>query len=93
MASTTSRPTVPRPIGAIRTPVRLELNSAGAWKVVLTFDGNDAEVLRRVQEVAHGMGVLSAELGGRQSWRLYRPLKRQVLMYWSVERGWEDVPC
>ena len=74
----------------IKKPVRLEMNNAGAWKVVLTFDADDKDTECEVRDTVHRMGSLSARLGGRQAWRLYAPVIRMALSYWTVEHGWKD---
>ena len=39
----------------IKKPVRLELNNAGAWKVVLTFDADDKDTECEVRDTVHRM--------------------------------------
>lgn len=70
-------------------PVRLELNNAGSWKVLASFDAGDEEKA----EKARTAGRLLGELGGpRTSLRICTaealPI---VLVRWTPTKGWTDV--
>lgn len=82
-----------KPIRSIRRPARLELNNAGAWRILMTFDVTDPQQVADVKRVAAEMGQVYADLGGRMVWRLYAPMDQAVLAYWEPGRGWRDVTC
>ena len=82
-----------RPPRSIRRPARLELNSAGAWRILMTIDAADPQQVADVRRAAAEMGQVYADLGGRMVWRLYAPIDRQVLAYWEPGSGWRDVTC
>lgn len=67
-------------------PVKLQVNTSGAWKDVLFFDaGND----EKTGQVLHGVDILGPV--GSSSFRLaMRDAEQTVLMHWSAGKGWEQ---
>lgn len=73
-------------------PVRLEINTAGAWRVIGRFDAADEEksdaVLDAAEHLAHALGWNTPERGC--------PALRvsadaiTVLMRWTRAEGWRD---
>ena len=74
--------------GPMAKPMTLQVNTAGAWKDVITFNGADDAVTREVMDNAHWLGIHDA---GRVSFRIAAadPLIG-MLAHWTKADGWKE---
>lgn len=67
-------------------PVVLQINTAGAWRNVITFDAADADACGVIEYHAPGVAVV-----GRAKLRVVTNDGLQTpLRHWDIERGWRD---
>lgn len=78
----------------LKRPVRLELNNTGAWKVLGRFDASDDDQSALVLDAAEDLVKTlhnSEDPSGCPTMRVSMD-DGFVLMRWSIERGWFEVP-
>jgi hypothetical protein len=78
--------------GAAFNPVKLQINTAGAWRDVIEFDAGNDEESREVMHLAARLGLIA-----KATFRVVIPNAKQprsptVLTRWSPEAGWESRP-
>lgn len=74
--------------------MRLEVNTNGAWRIVLSGIGviDDGAQLDRIKAAAAELTRAGAELMRRPpTWRLVSEADGRVVAYCGGERGWEGV--
>jgi hypothetical protein len=69
-------------------PMKLQVNTAGAWKDVITFEGCEDHVTGEVMDNAHWLGI---HHDGVVSFRI-AAVDQQigVLAHWTREKGWKE---
>lgn len=79
-------PNATKTAAAKARPVKLQVNTSGAWKDVLFFDAGDDEKTGRVLQ-----GIDTLGPAGTSAFRLVmHDALQSVLMHWSVGKGWEQ---
>lgn len=74
-------------IATLTKPVKLELNNAGSWKTILRFEADDQHAADNALAAAEMLGKVNP----RMTWRIASDDGlNDVLMRWSVERGWRE---
>lgn len=70
-------------------PAKLQVNTSGAWKDVVRFDGDDVAETDKVTDAAEALGQVGA---GAITFRLVsdEALPR-VLFRWAYPAGWREV--
>ena len=73
-------------------PVRLEINTAGAWKVIGRFNAADDETADDVLNAAEALAQAMACAGARMSMRVsMAEPPHAALMHWTnQDTGWRD---
>lgn len=66
-------------------PVKLQVNTSGAWKDVVSFDAADPVDSAKVQDAAQTLGDVS----GATFRIVIRDGMQTVLTHWSREHGWK----
>lgn len=66
-------------------PVRLEINNAGSWKLIASFDAGNEEL----SDKACAAGQLLGEINAGSTFRIATDESLpHVLMRWDAARGW-----
>jgi hypothetical protein len=68
---------------ATKRPVKLQVNTTGAWRNVLDFDANDGDPV-----MSAAVGLFS--LVPHATLRIIVPGEVAALMYWAREKGWVE---
>lgn len=67
-------------------PMKLQVNTAGAWKDVISFDGAEDHVTSEVMEHVHYLGIHD---NGPSTFRIVATDPQiGVLANWSPKHGW-----
>lgn len=70
-------------------PCKLQINTKGAWRDVLSFD-MDAVDVEALQFAAANLAVI-ADPDGRAKWRItIADALQTALIHWNARHGWVD---
>jgi hypothetical protein len=72
---------------SIAKPVKLQVNTAGAWKDVVSFDAADAAAADHVMQGAAMVGAGAQKAKFRV---VMADSLQTALTHWTLEKGWVD---
>ncbi|CAM8627493.1 hypothetical protein MCEMSHM24_02727 [Comamonadaceae bacterium] len=72
---------------AIEKPVKLQVNTAGAWKDVVSFDAADAAAADHVMQ---GAALICAGAQQAKFRVVIADSLQTALSHWTLEKGWVD---